>query len=59
MKLHIAENTDIAKVQKIVDDAIAMGWKVVHKPDSNVINLEARKEARRVMNACFSPEAAA
>jgi hypothetical protein len=36
----------------------AAGLRLVHKPDSNVISLLERQEARRVMMANTSPEVA-
>jgi hypothetical protein len=54
MNFTIAENTDVRTVQTLVDEARALGLRVVHKPDapkSNVVSLEER----RARNAFVSP----
>jgi hypothetical protein len=56
----IAENTDIRIVQTLIDEAIALGLRVVHKPDPKqrkVVNIREAAEHRR-MQMCVSPEAA-
>jgi hypothetical protein len=58
MNTQLSENTDIRTIQTIIDEAHAMGLRVVHKPDSNVIDLLERQEARRVMLANTSVECA-
>lgn len=53
----IAENTDIRTVQTMIDEAKALGLRVIHRPEqakSNVVSLEARRQ----MMAHTSPEAA-
>lgn len=53
----IPENTPVRTVQQIIDDAKALGLRVVHRPDpvkTNVVSLEQR----RTMQAYTSPEAA-
>ncbi|HEY0842436.1 hypothetical protein [Methylotenera sp.] len=57
MNLQIAENTDVSTVQTMINEAIALGLRVVHRPDSvntNVVSLEDRRQ----MMAHTSPEAA-
>ena len=57
MNFQIAENTDVRTVQSIVDEAKALGLRVVHRPDpvkTNVVSLEAHRQ----MMAHVSPEAA-
>jgi len=47
INLHIAENTNIRTVQTLIDEAIALGLRVVHRPErnkSNVVSLEARRQ---------------
>ncbi len=59
MKQQISENTDLRTVQTIIDEAIAQGFRVVHRPtvkSSNVVSLLARQEAKRVLMANVSPE---
>lgn len=59
--MQLSENTPIRTVQHIIEDAKALGLRVVHKPDnlhtSNVIDLMKAAEERR-MRMCVSPEAA-
>lgn len=53
----IPENTPVRTVQQIIDEAKALGLRVVHRPDpvkTNVVSLEQR----RAMQAYTSPEAA-
>ena len=53
----IPENTPVRTVQQIIDEAKALGLRVVHRPDpvkTNVITLDDRK----VMSAHTSPEVA-
>jgi len=60
MNLAISEKTDIRTVQTLIDEAKAMGLRVVHKPDPKhrkVINISEAAEQRR-MQMCVSPEAA-
>jgi len=60
MNLAISENTDIRTLQTIVDEAKALGLRVVHKPDPKqrkVINIREAAEQRR-MQMCVSPEVA-
>jgi len=60
MKLAISENTDIRTVQTLIDEAMALGLRVVHKPDPKqrkVINIREAAEQRR-MQMCVSPEVA-
>jgi len=60
MILAISENTDIRTLQTIVDEAKALGLRVVHKPDPKqrkVINIREAAEQRR-MQMCVSPEVA-
>jgi hypothetical protein len=47
INLQIAENTNIRTVQTIIDEAKALGLRVVHRPEpkkSNVVSLEARRQ---------------
>lgn len=56
----IAENIDIRTVQTLIDEAIALGMRVVHRPEhkqNNLINIYDAAENRR-MQMCVSPEAA-
>lgn len=56
----ISENTPIRAIQTIIDEAKAMGLRVVHRPEkpkSNVINIAEAAEQRRIQ-LCMSPEAA-
>lgn len=60
MNKTISENTDIRTVQTVIDEAKAMGLRVVHRPEpkpSNVVHLWDEAETRR-MQMCVSPEAA-
>lgn len=53
----IPENTPVRTVQQIIDEAKALGLRVVHRPDpvkTNVVSLEHH----RAMQAYTSPEAA-
>jgi len=57
MNKQISENTDVRTVQTMINEAIALGLRVVHRPDSvktNVVSLENRRQ----MMAHTSPEAA-
>lgn len=57
MNFQIAENTNIRTVQTIVDEAKALGLRIVHRPDppkTNVVSLEAHRQ----MMAYTSPECA-
>jgi len=57
MNLQIAENTNICTVQTIVEEAKALGLRVVHRPDkpkTNVVSLEAHRQ----MMTYTSPECA-
>ena len=60
--LQISENTPIRTVQTVINEAKALGLRVVHRPDnlhnSNVINIRHAAEQRRIMLAHTSPEAA-
>ncbi len=63
MKTQISENTPIRTVQTIIDEAKAMGWRVVHRPDpakAKVIDLAEAKRAaeERRQRMCVSPEVA-
>jgi len=52
--LQIAENTNIRTVQTIVDEAKALGLRVVHRPEKNkskVVSLEARRQMMANMSA--------
>lgn len=45
--LQIAENTNIRTVQTIVDEAKALGLRIVHRPDppkTNVVSLEDHRQ---------------
>jgi len=59
MNTQIAENTDIRTVQTIIEEAKALGLRVVHRPDrkNNVVSINAASEQLR-MQMCVSPEAA-
>jgi len=60
MNLVISENTDIRTVQTMIDEAKALGLRVVHRPDQKhrkVVNIREAAEQRR-MQMCVSPEAA-
>ncbi len=60
MSTQISENTPIRTVQTLIDEAKAMGLRVVHRPEpkqSNVVRLWDEAETRR-MQICASPEAA-
>jgi hypothetical protein len=57
MNKQIAENTDVRTVQTMINEAIALGLRVVHRPEpvkSNVVSLDARRQ----MMAHTSPEVA-
>lgn len=57
MNKQISENTDVRTVQTMINEAIALGLRVVHRPDpvnTNVVSLEDRRQ----MMAHTSPEAA-
>lgn len=57
MNKQIPENTPVRTLQTIVDEAKALGLRVVHRPDpvkTNVVSLDEH----RVMSAHTSPEAA-
>lgn len=57
MQTKIPENTPVRTIQTLVDEAKALGLRVVHRPEppkTNVVLLEQH----RVMNAFVSPEAA-
>lgn len=59
--MQVAENTPVRTVQHIIDEAKALGLRVVHRPDnlytSNIIDLKQAAEERR-QRMCVSPEAA-
>lgn len=60
MNMQISENTSIRTVQHMIDEAKALGLRVVHRPDSvksNVISMREAAEQRR-QQMCVSPEAA-
>lgn len=60
MQTTISENTPVRTVQTLVDEAKALGLRVVHRPEqakSNVISIKEAAEQRR-MQMCTSPEAA-
>jgi len=60
MNLAISEKTDIRTIQTVIDEAKALGLRVVHKPDPKqrkVINIREAAEQRRTQ-ICVSPEAA-
>jgi|GEM_PF-1026098 len=60
MNMAISEKTDIRTLQTIVDEAKALGLRVVHKPDPKqrkVINIREAAEHRHTQ-MCVSPEAA-
>jgi len=60
MNMAISEKTDIRTIQTIVDEAKALGLRVVHKPDMKqrkVVNIREAAEQRRTQ-MCVSPEAA-
>lgn len=47
MNIQIAESTDVRKVQNLIDEAIALGLRVVHRPEpvkSNVVSLDAKRQ---------------
>ncbi len=60
--MQLSENAPIRTVQHIIDDAKALGLRVVHRPDnlhnSKVIDISHAAEQRRIMLAYTSPEAA-
>lgn len=49
--MQLAENTPVRTVQHIIDEAKALGLRVVHRPDnlhaSNIIDLKQAAEERR------------
>jgi len=60
MNMKISEQSDIRTVQTMIDEAKALGLRVVHRPDqvkSNVISMREAAEQRR-QQICVSPEAA-
>jgi hypothetical protein len=57
MNKQIPENTPVRTVQTIVDEAKALGMRVVHRPDP-VKTKVVKLDEHRVMAAHTSPEAA-
>jgi hypothetical protein len=59
MNLAISENTDIRTVQTLIDEALALGLRVIYRPEpkpNNVVILNSAMEKRR-MQMCVSAEA--
>jgi hypothetical protein len=59
MNLAISENTDIRTVQTLIDEALALGLRVIYRPEpkpNNVVSLNSAMEKRR-MQICVSAEA--
>jgi hypothetical protein len=60
MNMQISEKTDMRTVRRIIDEALALGMRVVHRPDQKhrkVVNIREAAEQRR-QQMCVSPEAA-
>lgn len=59
MSLQIAENTSMRTIETLINEAKALGLRVVHRPEpkpSNVVDILAVLEKRR-MQMCQSAEA--
>lgn len=60
--MQLSENAPIRTVQTVINEAKALGLRVVHRPDNlhnnNVIDIRHAAEQRRIMQAYTSPEAA-
>lgn len=59
--MQLSENTNVRTVQHIIDEAKALGLRVVHRPDNlhtgNIIDLKQAAEERR-QRMCVSAEVA-
>lgn len=54
MSLQIAENTSMRTIETLINEAKALGLRVVHKPEpkpSNVVSLEAHRQMMASVSA--------